>query len=187
MNNFLFIIFLYYLCDENLLVEEFRQQLLKLSDCPDRPLYNNDNLIELQHGKYERKKSRVNLELAEKIYFYKRENLINKDQWIDAACNALLNRLKFLNKKISEKINEHLNRAIDNCIASCRYHFFAYDEPNYKKISFPSTPCVGNYFHYPNDEFKHPNEIKQLIENNINYQTYVMAHNGWVMNDDPYR
>jgi len=28
----------YYLCDENLLVEEFRQQLLKLSDCPDPPL-----------------------------------------------------------------------------------------------------------------------------------------------------
>jgi glycogen debranching enzyme len=132
-------------------------------------------------------KSRVNLRLAEKIYFYKRENLSTKDQWIDTACDALSIRLKFLNKRINEKLNEDLNRAIDNCIATCRYHFFSFDGPKYKRLSSPSTPFVGNYFHYPNGEFKHPDEINQLIENDINYQTYIMAHNGWVMNDDPLR
>ena len=31
----------------------------------------------------------------------------------------------------------------------------------------PSTPFVGNYFCYPNEQFKHPNEINQLITDRI--------------------
>jgi len=177
----------FYICDANLLVEEFRQQLLKLSDCPLRPSIENDYSLSIQHGKYERMKSRVNLQLAEKIYFYKRDYLKTQDQWINAACDALRDRINFLNHLACEKLNEHLTRAIDNCLASCRYHFFSYDGPNYKKLSLPSTPFVGNYFYYPNDEFKHPDEINKLIEFDQNYQSYVMAHNGWVMNDDPLR
>ncbi len=48
----------------------------------------------------------------------------------------------------------------------------------FKKLSFPDTPFVGNYFHYPNAEFKHPDQIKNLTEYDINFQTYIMAHNG---------
>ncbi len=177
----------YYICDINLLIEEFHQQLSKLPDCPDKPLIENDSSIKIEHGKYQRMKSRVNLELAEKIYFYKRKNFDTIEEWINEACNALNDRLKYLNKLIFNKLNEDLNRAIDNCLSSCRYHFFSYEGPKYKKLSLPLTPFVGNYFHYPNNEFKHPDEINQLIENDINYQSYIMAHNGWVMNDDPLR
>jgi glycogen debranching enzyme len=132
-------------------------------------------------------KSRVNLQLAEKVYFYKKDLKSNIEGWINSACDALRDRLHFLNHSATEKLNEHLNRAVDNCLAACRYHFFSYDGPNYKMLSLPSTPFVGNYFHYPNDQFKHPDEINELIENDTNYQSYVMAHNGWVMNDDPLR
>jgi hypothetical protein len=45
--------------------------------------------------------------------------------------------------------------------------FFSYDEPKCKKFSLPSIPFVGNYFHYADGEFKHPDEINQLIENAI--------------------
>jgi glycogen debranching enzyme len=177
----------FYICDTNVLVEEFRLQLSKLNDCPLKPSNENNSSIEIEHGKYERMKSRVNLKLAEKKYFYQRNNLNKFDEWINAACNELRDRIYFLNHLISEKLNEDLNRAIDNCLASCRYHFFSYDGPNYKKLSLPLTPFVGNYFYYPNDKFKHPDEINQLISNDINYQSHVMAHNGWVMNDDPLR
>ncbi|CAF3842347.1 unnamed protein product [Rotaria sp. Silwood1] len=132
-------------------------------------------------------KSFVDLDLCEKIYYYKRENISTKEQWIDAACNALRYRLDNLNNLIKDKLNSYLNRAIDNCIASCRYHFFSSDGPNYKKLSLPSTPFVGNYFYYPNGEFKHPDDINKLIEYDYNYQLYIMAHNGWVINDDPLR
>ena len=76
---------------------------------------------------------------------------------------------------------------MDNCFASCRYHFLTHEGPKYEKLSFPETPFVGIYFHYPNEEYKHPSEINELIENDLHYQSFVMAHNGWVMNDDPLR
>ena len=92
-------------------------------------------------------KSRVNLQLAEKIYFYQRENFNTIEQWINAACNALNDRLIILNQQISEKLTEHLNRAIDNCLASCQYHFFSYDGPNYKKLIFTfNTICWKLFF-----------------------------------------
>jgi hypothetical protein len=107
-----------------------------------------------------------------KIYFYKRKNSTRKDELSD--------RLKSLNKEMSQKSNENLNRAIDNSVAACWYHLFSYDELEYKKLSFLNTFFVRIYFHYPNGEFKHSDEIKQLIENDINFQTYVITQNGWV-------
>ena len=177
----------YYICDADAICQQFRQHLNELKDCPDYPLIDNDYNIQINHGKYLRMKSEINLKLAEQVYYYKRKNLNGKEEWINRACDALKDRIYFLNHLKSEKLNEHLNHAIDNCLASCRYHFFSYDGPNYQKLSLPLTPFVGNYFHYPNDQFKHPDEINQLIENDLNYQAYVMAHNGWVMNDDPLR
>jgi glycogen debranching enzyme len=177
----------FYICDTNSLVEQFRQRLSKLNDCPDASSYDNAYSLEIQHGKYERMKSVVNLDLAEKIYFFKRKNFKTQDEWINSACDSFRDRLHLLNHLKCEKLNEHLNRAVDNCLAACRYHFFSYDGPNYKSLSLPDQPFVGNYFHYPNDEFKHPDQIDQLIQTDTNYQSYVMAHNGWVMNDDPLR
>jgi glycogen debranching enzyme len=176
----------FYICDIDSQVKQFREQLSKVNHCPDESSYENDNNIQIQHGKYQRMKSFVNLELAEKVYFFKRKDLTTKEQWINAACQALNHRLNILNNLKCEKLNQNLTRAIDNCLSACRYHFFSNDGPKYKKISFPATPFVGNYFSYPNGEFKHPDQVNQFIENDTNYQTYVMAHNGWVMNDDPH-
>ncbi|CAF1417753.1 unnamed protein product, partial [Adineta ricciae] len=177
----------FYICDTNTITETFRQRLMKLNQCPQDRQCHDELLLQIQHGKYERMKSTVDLDLAEKQFFYQRQPNRTKDDYINDACDALRDRLHFLNHLKCEKLNEHLNRAVDNCLASCRYHFFSFDGPNFKKLSLPSSPFVGNYFHYPNDEFKHPDEIDQLIHNDTNYQSYVMAHNGWVMNDDPLR
>jgi glycogen debranching enzyme len=96
-------------------------------------------------------------------------------------------RPHYLNHSICQQLNENLTQAIENCLASCRYQFFAYDGPRYPSLAFPSRPFVGNYFHYPNDEFLHPDQINRLMEEDEQYQSYVMAHHGWVMHDDPLR
>jgi len=44
--------------------------------------------------------------------------------------------------------------------------FFSYNGPKHKILSLPDTRFVENYFSYPNEEFKHSDEINQLIENN---------------------
>ncbi|CAF4648289.1 unnamed protein product [Rotaria sp. Silwood2] len=105
-------------------------------------------------------KSSIHLNLAEKIYFYKREYLSNKQQWINEVCSKLRDRIEYLNNLIRDKLNVYLNHG-----------------PKYTKLSLPSTPFVGNYFYYPNGEFKHPDDINPLIEYDSNYQLYVMAHN----------
>ncbi|CAF3956582.1 unnamed protein product, partial [Rotaria sp. Silwood1] len=64
-------------------------------------------------------------------------------------------------------------------------------DQNIKEISLPSTPFVENYFYYPNGEFKHPDDINQLIEYVYNYQLSIISYGSlwfdWVMNDDPLR
>ncbi|CAF1046004.1 unnamed protein product [Adineta steineri] len=177
----------FYICDIDLLIEQFQNHLLKLDHCPEKCLYENEEDLVIKHGKYERMRSSIDFNLAEKIYFFQRKNFKTKQQWINAACVDLRNRLKFLNNFLCEKLNENLNRSIDNCLQSCHYHFFSSDGPKYKKLSLLSTPFVPKYFSYPNQEYLHPDLINQLIQNDIHYQTYVMAHNGWIMNDDPLR
>ena len=177
----------YFICPTDQLVEEFRQQLSEIDECPDQPALDNEENIQLQHGNYQRMKTSIDLRLAEKIYYFKRKHFSTKEQWQNAACDALTNRLHFLNHLVCEKLNGILIRAVENCLASCQYHFFAADGPKYKCLFFPSTPFVGSYFHYPNGQFKHPDQINELIDNDFDYQLHFMAQNGWVINDNPLR
>ncbi len=62
----------------------------------------NDNSLETEQEKCLWVKTRVNLQLAERIYFYKRKDFTTIDEWINATCDELLNRLKYLNKKFFE-------------------------------------------------------------------------------------
>ncbi|CAF1074010.1 unnamed protein product, partial [Didymodactylos carnosus] len=174
----------YYTINVEKTVEEFRK-LLSTLECPLVPYSEEDHLIQIKHGNYERLKSTVDLNLAAQVYYYKRSGPSSSDD-IEQACESLCDRLAYLNHIIYDKIQEHLVRAVDNTLAACRYHFFAYDGPNFERITL-QTPFVGNYFAYPNGEFKHPDEIQKLIETDATYQSYCMAHNGWVMNDDPLR
>ncbi|CAF4550892.1 unnamed protein product [Rotaria sp. Silwood2] len=54
--------------------------------------------------------------------------------------------------------------------------FLILNEGEDKKISLPSTPFVANYFYYPNGEFKHPDDINQLIEYDYSYQLYIISY-----------
>ena len=73
----------------NQLVELFRQQLSLLSDCPLKAKISNDYQLNVEHGRYLRMRSTVNLHLAEQIYYYQRENCHLKEDLINGACNAL--------------------------------------------------------------------------------------------------
>jgi hypothetical protein len=68
---------------------------MKRKECPDDAVSSNSYDIIIEHGKYERMKSRVNLQLAEKVNFFKRDPKCNFDGWISSACDALRDRLHF--------------------------------------------------------------------------------------------
>jgi hypothetical protein len=52
---------------------------MKRKECPDDAVSSNSYDIIIEHGKYERMKSRVNLQLAEKVNFFKRDPKCNFD------------------------------------------------------------------------------------------------------------
>ncbi|UJR24125.1 hypothetical protein I4U23_027092 [Adineta vaga] len=174
----------YYIVDIDRIIQEFHEFLSKENDCPEK---SSNKKLEIEHKTYQRMKSSINFQSAKEIYFYQRKDFNEKNQWIKFACEDLKNDLINLNKNFIQNLNEKLSRAIDNCLKSFYYRFFSYDGPKYKQISFPSILFVPNYFSYPNQQFKHPDEINLLIENDTQYQTFLMAHNGWVINDDPRR
>ncbi|CAF1175151.1 unnamed protein product, partial [Adineta ricciae] len=174
----------FYIVDIDEIVKEFREFLSKESFCSEK---SSNEKLEIDHGKYYRLKSSIDFQLAKKIYYYQRSNVDKTEELIGISCEQFKSDLIQINENIRNDLNKKLERAIDNCIKSCFYRFFAYDGPKYKQISFPSIPFVSNYFSYPNQEFPHPDEINRLIENDLEYQMKIMAHNGWVMNDDPRR
>ena len=172
----------FYICRAEELVEEFRVQISVRSPLSSR----GQGQLTLEHGEYNRWGTRVNLQLAEQLFYFDVEGQ-SREERVKWACESLLSCLHSLNDRVSRELNEHLNQAVDNCLSSCRYHFFSFDGPRYSSLSLPSRPFVGNYFHYPKDEFLPPSEIDVLIQSDRSYQSYVMAHNGWVMKDDPLR
>lgn len=167
----------YFICSTDELVDEFRRRLIgKENERVSDRVVLDEQLLRLEHGNYQRMKTTVNLELAEKIYL---------DDSVDRACQRLRDRLDHLNGLVSRTVQDNLTAAIDNCLASCRYYFFADDGPKYERVSHPETPFIGKYFLYPNDEYFPGERVVQLIEEDDLFQLRTMAHNGWVMNDDP--
>jgi len=177
----------FYIVDLDRIVEEFRQYLGKKAECPRQSSWNKIDQLQLDHGEYRRMLSKVNFDLASEIFFCQHDGIDDRQHSIERTLDLFRHHLQYLNEQVCQRLTNDLIRAIDNCLASCRYHFFAFDGPHFSSISFPSSPFVGNYFHYPNEEFLHPDLINQKIENDSNYQLNVMAHNGWVMDDDPLR
>ena len=171
----------FYICPTEDLVDEFRLRISLRSARRGERVKEGE--LKLEHGEYNRMGTRVDLDLAEDLFYFHEDETTD----VDLACQRLRDRLNWFNHSISEEINEHLNQAIDNCLASCRYHFFSIDGPRYSSLSLPNQPFVGNYFHYPHEQFLPPSEIDRLIQSDVSYQSRVMAHNGWVMHDDPLR
>ncbi|CAF1491020.1 unnamed protein product, partial [Didymodactylos carnosus] len=178
----------YYQCHVDELCEEFRQQLMKeheqISDVQQCEV--EENKLQLKLGTYKRLQAKVDLQMARQIYFYKHHSESSLNDVVDQACSSLRHRLVYLNQLQFDKVQKDLVRAVDNALAGCRYHFFSPDGPKYEQISV-KTPFVGNYFAYPNGEFRHPNEIERLIDTDETFQQYTMAHNGWIVNDNPLR
>ncbi|CAF1026829.1 unnamed protein product [Didymodactylos carnosus] len=164
----------FYMCDVKQILKEFRAQIKNLSR--DESSNIDESGLKLIHNNYRRLESTVDMELAIKLYYH---------QSIEDACQALEDRLIYLNHLKMDEIENDLKRAISCCIDSSRYHFFESHGPRYPQISI-RTPFVGNNFAYPNDEFRHPDDIEKILDtNNEDYLKYCMAHNGWVMNTNP--
>jgi len=170
----------FYMIDIKKTIDEFAQ--LIENEIPSTSIHNYEDeyAFRIDYGSYNRYGGRINFEKAREIFYC-------ADRTPIEACQLLTDRLLYLNHFKQAQIESDLNHAIENCIDGCEYHFFNLYGPQFQTIS-PRTPFVGNYFAYPHEKIFEttPNEVEQAYkDNNKIFLERVMAHNGWVMNDNP--
>jgi glycogen debranching enzyme len=172
----------FYMIDVKKTIDEFARLIQNEIPLTSKHNYDDEYTFHIDYGSYNRFGGRINFEKAREIFYCAGRTPIE-------ACQLLTDRLIYLNHLKQAQVESDLSLAIDNCLKGCEYHFFDPFGPKFEIIS-PHTPFVGNYFAYPHGKIfeTNPNEIQQAYQdNNKTFLERVMAHNGWVLNDNPLR
>lgn len=163
---------------------EFRRKLQGLSPRHNGPEGDVSRIVIIQDGFYRRLKSTIDLDLAAAVYYFKWDN---EDGSIPAnrAVDSLRSKLYNLNEGAKHVTKCHIASAIDNILAGARYERLQGDGPQYPKVT-AEQPFIHRYFlkvDMPENEEIEKEEALMYGEKG----KFVLAHNGWVMNDDPLR
>ncbi|KAJ6225035.1 hypothetical protein RDWZM_003580 [Blomia tropicalis] len=200
----------YYICDEENLISKFEQFLFQsiygdevskdeiktvaILNHPGKQTSNNYNQIELiQDPEYRRLASSIDFDNALNLIINEVQfvgDLNDRDaltRWIDFALLFLADKLNSLNQIKRDQIKDHLKNAIENVIKGVRYERIDPSGPKISKVSL-KRPLTTKYFVEEIDEAKYRDLI--YIEESLydaSKSCFYMAHNGWVMGDDPLR
>ncbi|ODN03632.1 Glycogen debranching enzyme, partial [Orchesella cincta] len=165
-------------------LKEFKKKLQSLNPRTNSQDGDESKLTIVQDTLYRRLKSTVDLDVASSVYFYKRqEEDINVG--IDRALERLRIKLIQLNDGAKHVFKSHLTSAIDNILAGARYERLQNDGPLLAEVS-EENPLIHRYFLKVGLPDREPLETEELLTFGENCR-FVLAHNGWVMNDDPLR
>ena len=104
---------------------------------------------------------------------------------VDRACDQLRSHIKRLNNANYRTVSGHLEQAIVNVVANARYRFVAKEGPQLGQVSI-NQPLMWTYFLELAKTTETLEEAEKVLED-PECARFVMAHNGWVMNDDPLR
>ena len=172
----------FYLIDVKKTMEEFSRLIQNEIPSTVTHSYEDEYTIQLEYQTYDRYDARIDLQRAREVFFCAGRTPFE-------ACRLFNDRLLYLNHRKQVQIENDLTNAIESSIKGCQYHFFDPFGPKFDKIT-PRTPFVGNYFAYPHEKIFEttPEEVQRAYEErNKTFLERVMAHNGWVMNDNPLR
>ncbi|ESO09331.1 hypothetical protein HELRODRAFT_109597 [Helobdella robusta] len=162
-------------CNIEETIAQFKVAILR----DDKPV---TDLVLIPNVEYRRLECTVDIPQAIKNY-YSNHN-ISRDIRINVACDNLRHKLQELNSASGYSMMEHVHTAVNNFIANAKYRFI---DPAGLRLSLvgPDTPLMWNYFTLPTEEMSVEEEEREM--NTERGGAYCMAHNGWVMSDDPLR
>ncbi|XP_075567796.1 glycogen debranching enzyme isoform X5 [Pelecanus crispus] len=103
---------------------------------------------------------------------------------IEECCNWFRKRIEELNAEQYRQTNHHQEQAVNCLVGTVVYERLAGDGPKLGPIS-RKYPLVTRYFTYPFNELTL--EEEETMIHQPDKACYFMAHNGWVMGDDPLR
>lgn len=168
------------------LVDTFRQKVIDKGQPNTGPMPDGGNLKVLRDPEYRRNGSTVDMNKALQIFNRNWEpSSSDAPDLIDRCCSDFRRYLEHLNGIEWNLLHSHLQAAMENILRSCRYFRVQEDGPKKTEVTI-KNPLVGRYFVVNTDiPVLDLEEAEKLIFSDR--AAFVMAHNGWVMNDDPLR
>ncbi|XP_044288195.1 glycogen debranching enzyme isoform X1 [Varanus komodoensis] len=103
---------------------------------------------------------------------------------IEECCDWFRKRVEELNNEKFRQTNYHQEQAINCVLATVNYERLAGHGPQLGSVT-RKFPLVTRYFTYPFKELTL--EQEETMMHQPDKASYFMAHNGWVMGDDPLR
>uniref|UniRef100_A0A3B3CD67 Glycogen debranching enzyme n=1 Tax=Oryzias melastigma TaxID=30732 RepID=A0A3B3CD67_ORYME len=103
---------------------------------------------------------------------------------IEECCAWLKQRLNELNDEQKRVVTQHQEQAINCVVGNVVYERLADHGPKLGPVS-RKNPLVTRYFTYPYEDMTLEEEMQVLDQ--PDKMQHFLAHNGWVMGDDPLR
>ncbi|XP_060528992.1 glycogen debranching enzyme [Cylas formicarius] len=170
-----------FIVDVNKCISEFLELARKTQPVSDSVRITQAELKIIQDPDFRRLKSTVDVELAVNLYNVYRSDSFDEDARMKKCSEDLKNKLDSLNREIVKELSDDLSSAVENVIAGIRYFRVQDSGPKITEIT-ESNPLVYRYF----TDYGSPKSLNEHEE--IMYSqngSFLMAHNGWVMNSDP--
>ncbi|XP_048458318.1 glycogen debranching enzyme isoform X1 [Rhincodon typus] len=108
----------------------------------------------------------------------------NSPNEIEECCNAVRKRLEELNGERYQELHWHHEQAANCTLGTVSYERLADYGPKLGPVTL-KNPLVTRYFTYYFEEMSLAQEEPMMYQ--PEKAVYFMAHNGWVMGDDPLR
>lgn len=134
---------------------------------------------------------RISLSHARQVFYIARSGITDNQQLMQIAADHLRERVLQLNARAAEEMGRHLAAAVRNIVSGIRYERLATDGPRVRGITW-RTPLVAPYFTTgevaPEAWLQQDRSLEQEEAATFgDTASLMMAHNGWVMGDDPLR
>ncbi|XP_026882893.2 amylo-alpha-1, 6-glucosidase, 4-alpha-glucanotransferase a isoform X3 [Electrophorus electricus] len=161
-------------------VEKFRT-LLQSGAKPDGSKTDGKKQLRIiQDPQYRRFGSMVDMNSALEIFVPNG----NSPGAIEDCCNWLKKRLEELNSEQYKEISYHQEQAVNCCMGTVCYERLAGHGPKMGAVT-RKHPLVTRYFTFPFKETTLEQDL--LLMDQPEKACHFLAHNGWVMGDDPLR
>lgn len=172
-----------FMMDKDSLIKEFHIHVQKMKGpCKER-VATGKELTVLQDPNHKRLNSKVDMDTALKMFNVLRNDAISEEDRIKKCSEAFGHKLEEMNQNIMREIRIHLTAAVENVLAGVRYQRLQPDGPKINLVS-KKHPLVPKYFthFFPDTAIDEEEKLMYGPE-----ACHIMAHNGWVMGDDPLR
>ncbi|CAN9502909.1 unnamed protein product [Ophioblennius macclurei] len=161
-------------------VEQFKALLQKGAKPDQSKTEGKKGLKIIQDPEYRRFGNTVDMDFALETFVPHSSS----SQHIDECCHLLKQRLNDLNEEQHNIVNQHEEQAINCLVGNVVYERLAGHGPKLGPVT-RKDPLVTRYFTFPYEDMTLEQEMKLLEQ--PDKMCHFLAHNGWVMGDDPLR